>query len=145
LVVSWKWKHVSVSIASFKENGNAFPFPLLVSRNDETETRFCFHVHLPPKQKHISIFVVRESKTETSFRFHLSVVSSAKNDLAGAGKIARDRQICLRANKRISSQCLGHIAPRRFFLKVLIPTDMQESVSGKCHSDTTLSAKKRLT
>jgi hypothetical protein len=29
-------------------NGNEFPFPLLVSRNDETETCFHFHVHLPP-------------------------------------------------------------------------------------------------
>ena len=40
--------------------GNKFPFPL---------------PHLPPKQKHISISVVRESESET-----LSVVNSAKND-----------------------------------------------------------------
>ncbi len=50
------------------------------------KTRFCFHVRLPPKQKHVSISVVRELETETRFRFHLPVVNSAKNDPAEMGQ-----------------------------------------------------------
>jgi hypothetical protein len=40
---------------------------------------------MPPKQKHVSISIVRELETETHFRFCLSVVNSAKNDPAKMG------------------------------------------------------------
>jgi hypothetical protein len=68
-------------------NGNAFPFPLLVKRNDEMEAHFSFHVHLLPKQKHVSISLFRESEMETHFRFRLSVVNSAENDPANMGRV----------------------------------------------------------
>jgi hypothetical protein len=50
------------------------------------ETRFRFHVHLPPKQKHVSISIVRESGMEMHFCFRLSEVNSAKNDPANMGR-----------------------------------------------------------
>jgi hypothetical protein len=68
------------------------------------ETRFGFHVHLPPKQKHESNSFVRESETETRFRFHLSVVNSAKNDPAkmGQAKLPAMSRFACGQKKRIS-------------------------------------------
>ncbi len=44
-----------------KRNGNTFPFPLPVSKDEETETHFHFHVHLSQKQKRVSVSAVRQS------------------------------------------------------------------------------------
>jgi hypothetical protein len=70
------------------------------------EARFRFHVHLLPKQKHVSISIVRELEMETRFRFCLSVVNSAKNDPAkmGQAKLPTTGRFSRGQKKRISSQ-----------------------------------------